>query len=51
MNIITKTNYEMWLDGELTNLGSFAQSLMETYKLASSTNRAILDEAFPEWFK
>lgn len=46
-----KTNYEMWLSGELTSLGSFAQSLMETYLKADSNNRAKLEEAFPEWFK
>jgi hypothetical protein len=46
-----KTNYEMWLNGELSNLGSFAQSLMETYVLADSSNRAKLEQVFPEWFK
>jgi hypothetical protein len=46
-----KTGYQMWLDGELRNLGSFAQSLLETYMKADSSNRAKLDNAFPEWFK
>ena len=47
----TVTNYEMWLNGELTHLGSFAQSLMETYMKADGDNRIKLETAFPEWFK
>jgi len=46
-----KSNYEMWLDRELTNLGSFATSLLETYLKADEQNRKKLEEAFPEWFK
>ena len=46
-----KTNFEMWLNGELTNLGSFATSLLETYLKADEQNRKKLEEAFPEWFK
>ena len=45
-----KTGYEKWLTQELTNLGSFATSLMETYMRADSTNRAKLEQIFPEWF-
>ncbi len=43
--------FEKWLSGELSNLGSFHQSLMETYLKADSDNRAKLEQAFPEWFK
>jgi hypothetical protein len=46
-----KTNFEMWLDRELTNLGSFATSLLETYLKADGENRIKLENAFPEWFK
>jgi hypothetical protein len=46
-----KTAYQMWLNGELSNLGSFAQSLLETYVKADSNNQAKLADAFPEWFK
>ena len=46
-----KTNFEMWLDKELTNLGSFATSLLEAYLKADGKNRKKLEEAFPEWFK
>jgi hypothetical protein len=46
----SKTGYEKWLMQELTNLGSFATSLMETYMRADSNNRAKLEQAFPEWF-
>lgn len=46
----SKTGYEKWLLQELTNLGSFATSLMETYMRADSTNRAKLEQVFPEWF-
>jgi hypothetical protein len=45
------TSYEKWLSGELRNLGSFADSLMETYLKADSSNRTKLEQAFPEWFK
>jgi hypothetical protein len=50
-NMKRKTNFEMWLDGELTNLGSFATSLLETYMKADGANRAKLEATFPEWFK
>jgi hypothetical protein len=46
-----KTNFEMWLDRELTNLGSFATALLEAYLKADGENRKKLEEAFPEWFK
>ena len=46
-----KTGYQMWLDGELSNLGGFATALLEAYLKADSSNRAKLDTAFPEWFK
>ena len=46
-----KSNYEMWLDRELTNLGSFATSLLETYLKADGQNRKKLEGTFPEWFK
>ena len=47
---IKKTGYQKWLSGELSNLGSFATSLMQTYMKADSTNQAKLEQAFPEWF-
>jgi hypothetical protein len=46
-----KTGYQMWLDGELKNLGSFVTALFEAYLRADSNNREKLDTAFPEWFK
>lgn len=46
-----KTNYEMWLDKELTNLGSFVTALLEAYLRADGQNRIKLEIAFPEWFK
>lgn len=47
-----KTFYQRWNDNEpgYTNLGSFATSLMETYRLADNTNREILNTAFPGYF-
>lgn len=45
-----KTMYEKWLNREMTNLGGFATSLMETYMRADFGNRAKLEGAFPEWF-
>jgi hypothetical protein len=51
MNTATKkTGYEKWLSGELSNLGSFATSLMQTYMKADNINQAKLEKAFPEWF-
>ena len=47
---IKKTAYEKWISREMTNLGGFATSLMETYMRADSGNRAKLEGAFPEWF-
>ena len=45
-----KTTYEKWIDGELSNFGSFHTSLLETYQKADSNNRIKLETAFPEWF-
>lgn len=46
------TFYDKWNIGEegFTNLGSFETSLMETYSLADGTNRARLEEVYPDLF-
>lgn len=47
-----QTYYERWInnDPHTKGIGSFLLSLMETYKLASGTNRRILETAFPDYF-
>ena len=45
-----KTIYQKWLSGEVTNLGGFATSLMETYLRADCINSEKLIKAFPEYF-
>lgn len=45
------TGYEAWRDGIIGGFGSFDTSLLQTYRLADSTNQRKLKKAFPEWFE
>jgi hypothetical protein len=45
-----KTVFEQWIAGEVGNFGSFHTTLLEAYRLADSSNRTKLEQAFPEWF-
>jgi len=47
-----KTFFEKWQDGEpgYTNLGGFDTKLMQLYQHADSTNRDILEKAYPAVF-
>ena len=46
----TKSIYERWLDKEISDFGSFYDSLLKSYRLADSTNKEKLEQVFPEWF-
>jgi hypothetical protein len=45
-----KSVYERWINGEIGQFGSFHTALLDAYRLASSGNRELLEQAFPEWF-
>lgn len=45
-----KTYYQKWNEGDLTGLGSFHTSLMQTYRLADESNQKALQKAFPGFF-
>jgi hypothetical protein len=46
----TKSIYRRWMDGEIGQFGSFHTALLDAYRLASSGNRELLEQVFPEWF-
>jgi hypothetical protein len=47
-----QTFFEKWQSQcfGYTNLGGFQNALMECYQRADSTNRAILEKAYPNYF-
>ena len=45
-----KSVYERWMNGEIGQFGSFHTALLDAYRLASSGNRELLEQVFPEWF-
>lgn len=51
-NPFDDTFYQRWMNGDssTSNLGSFDNSLLNTYKLADGTNRDILEKAYPTYF-
>jgi len=46
-----KCLYDQWMDGELTNSNRFFLTMMDAYVFADGQNKAIIRNAWPEWFK
>lgn len=42
--------YDRWNEGEISNLGGFQTLMFEAYRQADSSNRKILETAYPDWF-